>query len=116
MLNIKEDILKLGVKQLMAPVDFYSIYFATMDVTGDQQLFSSSKFFKVSSVVFNIRKKRIDVWNDMRLSKWLHNFHFWVNYSFKEMLLFFICSFSWSVSAQVTFSHVFPSRAEKQKI
>ncbi len=47
MLNIKEDILKLAVKQLMAPVDFYSIYFHTIDINGDQQLFSSSKFFEI---------------------------------------------------------------------
>ncbi len=46
MLNIKEDILKLAVKHLMAPVDFYSIYFHTIDVNGAQQLFSSSKFFE----------------------------------------------------------------------
>ncbi len=34
-----------------------------MEVNGDQQLFGSSKFFQISSFVFNIRKKLIQVWN-----------------------------------------------------
>ncbi len=40
-----------------------------MEVNGDQQMFGSSKFFKISSFVFNIRKKLKD--------------NFWVNYPFK---------------------------------
>lgn len=31
----------LAIKQLMAPVDLYSIYFPTMDINGDQQMFGS---------------------------------------------------------------------------
>ncbi len=38
-----------------------------MEVNGDQQLFGSSKFFQISSFVFNIRKKLIQVWNDRLL-------------------------------------------------
>ncbi len=45
----------LVIKQLMVPIDFHSITFPTMEVNGDQQLFGSSKFFKISSSVFNIR-------------------------------------------------------------
>ncbi len=53
----KKDILKNAVNQkLMVPIDFHSIYFPTMGVNRDQQLFGSSKFFKIFSFVFNIRK------------------------------------------------------------
>ncbi len=58
----------LVIKQLMVPIDFQSIYFPTMEVNGDQQLFGSSKF-KIIDFVFYITKKRIQVWNDMVVSK-----------------------------------------------
>jgi len=32
-------------------------------------------FFKISSFVFNRRKKLIQVWNNSRVSKWCHNLH-----------------------------------------
>ncbi len=44
----------LVIKQLMVPIDFHSIYFPIMEVNGDQQLFGSLKFFKISYFVFNI--------------------------------------------------------------
>ncbi len=51
MLNIKGDILKnVGNQSVMFPLDFYSISFSTMEVNGNQQLFDSSKFFKISCV------------------------------------------------------------------
>ncbi len=74
----------LVIKQLMVPIDFHSIYFSTMEVNGNQQLFGSSTFFKISSFVLNIRKKCIQFWNEMRVSKW-RKFHFGVNYSFKML-------------------------------
>ncbi len=43
----------LETKQLKVPIDFYSIYFPTMEVNGDQQLFGSLKSFKISSFVLN---------------------------------------------------------------
>ncbi len=56
MLNTKEDILKnAGNQTIDGPIDFYSISFSTMEVSGDQQPFGCSKFFKISSFVFNIR-------------------------------------------------------------
>ncbi len=64
----------LVIKQLMVPIDFHIISFHTMEVKRDQQLFGSSKFFKISYVVLYIRKKLIQVWNDMRVSKWLQHF------------------------------------------
>ncbi len=79
----------LVIKQLMVPIDFHSIYFATMEVNGDQQLFGSSKVFKISSFVFNIRKKLIQIWNNMSVSKWRQNVHFWVTYSFNVGYCFF---------------------------
>ncbi len=60
----------LVIKQLMVPFDFHSISFPTMKVSGDQQLFGSLKFFKISSFVFNIRKKLVQFLNDMSVSKW----------------------------------------------
>ncbi len=55
MMNIKEDILKnAGNQTVDGLIDFNSISFLTMDVNGDQQLFGSSKFFKIP-FVFNIR-------------------------------------------------------------
>ncbi len=67
---VKEDILKnAGNQTTDGPIDFYSIYFPTMEVNGDQQMFVSSKFFKISCFVFNIRKKLIQLWNDTRVSK-----------------------------------------------
>ncbi len=66
----------LVIKQLMVPIDFHSISFPIMEVNGEQQLFGSSKFFKISSFVFNIRKKLIQVWNDIRVSKLWQHFRF----------------------------------------
>lgn len=34
--------------------------------------------------------KVIEIWNNMRVSKWFKNFKFWVNYPFAQILLFFI--------------------------
>ncbi len=74
MLNLKEDILKNAVNQTVddSYIYFNSIYFPTMEVSGDQQLSGSSKFFSSSSIsffVFNITEKHIQVWNGMRVSK-----------------------------------------------
>ncbi len=40
-------------------------------------------FFRISSFVFR-SNTFIQVWNDLRASKW-QNFHFWVNYPFKVL-------------------------------
>ncbi len=39
---------------ILVPIDFLSIYFPAVKANGDQQLFASSKYFKISSLVFNI--------------------------------------------------------------
>ncbi len=59
----------LVIKQLMVPIDFHSIPLATVELNGDQQLFGSSKFLKISSFVFNIINNFIQIGNDMRVSK-----------------------------------------------
>ncbi len=41
-------------------------------------------FFRISSFVFSRANTFIQVWNYLRVSKWWHNFHFWVNYPFKS--------------------------------
>ncbi len=58
--------------------------------------------------MFNVRKKLIHVWNDIRLSKWQH-FHFWVNYPFK------LCNCAWhlhiteqSADGALFFIHIGP--------
>ncbi len=82
----------LVIKRLVVPIDFHSIYFPTIEVNGDQQLFGSLKFFKISSFVFNIRKKLIQVWKDTRVN--YDNFNFWVNYPFKDLLVKHVLSLS----------------------
>ncbi len=68
-----------GTKQLLVAIDFHSIvFFCTIEVNGYRQLFGAV-FFNISSFVFNISKKLIQVWNDMRVSKWWQNYSFWVN-------------------------------------
>ncbi len=57
MLNIKGDILKNAGNQTVdgphwIPYDL----FPYMEVNGDQQLFGSSRFFKISSFAFNKRQ------------------------------------------------------------
>ncbi len=79
MLNIKEGILKnAGNQMVMVPTDFHSIFFF---YNRSQWGPTTVWFFKISSFVFNIRNKLIQVWNDMRVNKWWQCF-FGVNHSF----------------------------------
>ncbi len=71
----------LAIKQLTVPIDFHCISFPTVEVNGDQQLFGSSKSFKIY-FVFNIRKKLVQVWNK---NMYIMTKMFWVNYSFKML-------------------------------
>jgi len=36
-------------------------------------------FFQISSFVYSRTNKHIEVWNNMRVSKYWQNFNFWVN-------------------------------------
>ncbi len=49
-----------------------------MEINGYHQLFGYQHSSK-----YGIWQKLIQVWNNMRVSKW-QNFHFWVNYPFKS--------------------------------
>ncbi len=70
----------LVIKQLMVPIEFHSISFNTMEVKGDQQLFSSSKFYFLQNIFYVQHKEThtgLEQHEDVN-----DNLHFWVNYSF----------------------------------
>ncbi len=46
----------LVIKQLMVPIDFHSIYFSTMEVNWERQLFGSSKFFQIFFCVQHMKE------------------------------------------------------------
>jgi len=75
-------------KQLIDPIDFNSIFFLLWKSMG-----SINRL--ITNILQNIflclqqKKKIIQVWNNLRVSKWWPNFHFEVNYSFKMRLFFF---------------------------
>ncbi len=56
-------------KQMMVAIDFHSIfsYYDSEWLPAIQWL---PTFFNTSSFVFNRRKKFVQVWNNMRVSKW----------------------------------------------
>jgi len=77
---IKNRYFLKGYKQLFGTIDFHSRKKNTMEVNGAKVPI----VFKISSFVFSKRKKLIQVWNNLRVSKWWQNFHFWVEYPFKS--------------------------------
>ncbi len=67
----KEDILKNAGDQIVSgPIDFYSLFCPYYRSQWDSNLKHPSVF-------------HIQVWTNMRVSKWRPNFDFWVNCSFK---------------------------------
>jgi len=69
LLNTKENILKNVVNQLTVAIDFHiskNILWKSMATMLTVWLPTS---FKISSFVFNRRKKLIQVWSKMRVSK-----------------------------------------------
>ncbi len=69
MLNTKEDILKNQI--VLVPIRERN----TMEVKGDPSTVWLQAFFKISSFMFNIKKKLIQVWNDIGMSKFWQNVH-----------------------------------------
>ncbi len=65
--------LMLVIKQLIVAMVFHSTM-ATKSITSVNC--SGNKI----SLAFNIKKKQF--WNNMRMSKWWQNLHFWVNFPF----------------------------------
>jgi len=69
-LCVKKYCIQITLKnQLMVAIDFHSIFFPTMEVNGCPKLVCLTTFFKISSFVFNRRKKLIQVRNNLRVSK-----------------------------------------------
>ncbi len=64
----------LATKQFLVPIVFHNIFLFlhTMEANEDHTLFTI--------IVCSTKEKLI---HDLRVSKW-QNFHFWVNYPFKE--------------------------------
>ncbi len=61
----------------------------------------------IFSLMFHRRKKVIQVWNYMKVSKWWQNFHFCVNYLFKLWCLSASSSTVVRVAKSVSFALVF---------
>jgi len=60
LLNTKEDIWKnVLIKQISIPIDYHSILICLI-----------TTFFQISSFVFSRTIKLIEVWNNMRVSKY----------------------------------------------
>ncbi len=80
----KEDILKNVVtKQFWLPLTSIILYVWTNKPKN------TKTFLEISSFMLHQRKQVIQVWNDMRVSKWLH-FHFGLNYPFNWIILLLI--------------------------
>jgi len=75
-------------RQLMYPIDFHIMEGKKW---GTSTVWLST-FFKISSFVFSRRKKFMQVWNNLRVSKCWQNFHFLVK------------SQKWRVRKNITFS------------
>ncbi len=82
--NTKEDILKKNCNQAVLGHRWLPLV-GNKKYDGSQwcprtALFPT--FFRISSFVFSRTKTFIQVWNNLRVSKW-QNFNLWVNYPFK---------------------------------
>jgi len=64
--------------------DFHNIYFFYYGSQWCQATVWFQSFFKISSFVLSRRKELIKVCNNLRVRKWWQNFHFWVEYPFKN--------------------------------
>ncbi len=86
LLNTKEDILKnVGNSSSGEPLTSIVFFF----YYGSQWCPKTAWlqiFFKISSFVFSRTKIFIQVWKYLKVSKWWHNLHFWVNYTFKSTI------------------------------
>lgn len=71
MLNANEDILKNVGDQMLVAIDLHNVFFLSVQWTS-MAISNFSKYLMCST-----RKKIIQVWNHLRVSKW------WINYIFK---------------------------------
>jgi len=87
LLNRRKQLKKIfwrmsGTKQLWGSISFHSMenkYYGSQWWPTNVWF---QTFFKISSFVFSRRKKCIMVWNNLSVSKWWQNFHFWMKYPF----------------------------------
>jgi len=67
LLNTKEDIWKnVLIKQIPFPIDYQYVFFSTMG----NEICLIKTFFQISFFVYNRTNKHIEVWNNMRESKY----------------------------------------------
>ncbi len=88
--NTKEDILKKVWRKFVT-----RLFWGTIDFHSRKKKYYGSQwcprtvlfttFFRISFFVFSRTKTFIQVWNYLRVSTWWQNFHFWVNYPFKDI-------------------------------
>ncbi len=71
-------------EQFWGTIDFHSIIFSCYGSQWCPKTAWLQTFFKICSFVFSRTKKFIQVWNNLRVSKWWQNFHFWVYCLFKK--------------------------------
>ncbi len=81
LLNTNEDVLKNVGNQTAFGPHWLSIFPYYGSQWGPAAIWFPT-FFKVCSFMFNLRKKLMPVWSNVKVSKWWQNFHLWVNYSF----------------------------------
>ncbi len=61
----------LVFKQFMVPIDFHYISLSTIEVNGNQQLFGSSKFFKI--YIFYVQHKKRNVYRFGTTREWVND-------------------------------------------
>jgi len=70
--------------QLTVAIDFHCIFFFLLwKSMAIVNFLIANILWNIFVCVFNRRKKLIQVWNNLKMSKWQHS-HFWVNYSCKD--------------------------------
>jgi len=70
-LNTKEDIWKnVLIKQISFPIDYHGMYFFLLWKSMGNEICLIKTFFEISSFVFSRTNKHIEVWNNMRVSKY----------------------------------------------
>ncbi len=72
------------VLKLMVAIDFHCMEKKYYGIQWGPRTVWLHTFFTICFFVFSRRKKFIQVWNSLTVSKLWWNFHFWVNYSFKH--------------------------------
>jgi len=81
LLNTKIFWRMLVTKPLTGAIDFHSIFFFLLWKSMAPVSVWLPTFFTIS--LCSAEEKFIQVWNNLRVSKWWQNFHFKVNYPFK---------------------------------